>query len=58
MKPLAYGALAGLLWILFPSVVTLAAAVTLAALVKVAPSALLLVVLVRAIPSRTRRWAQ
>lgn len=58
MKALAYGALAGLLWILFPSVVTLAVAVTLAALLKAAPSALLLAVLVRAIPPRLRRWAR
>jgi NhaP-type Na+/H+ or K+/H+ antiporter len=58
VKALAYGALLGLLWILFPSAVTLAAAVALAALVKAIPPALLLALLARTVPSQIRRWAR
>ncbi|MFJ9376807.1 hypothetical protein [Streptomyces sp. NPDC101455] len=57
MKALVYGALLGLLWVLFPGVLALAAAVFVAALVKAVPPALLLVLLARTVLPR-RRWAR
>lgn len=58
MKPLIYGALAGLLYALFPSVLALAATVLVAAAVKAVPPALLLALLTRTVLPRIRRWAR
>lgn len=57
MKPLLLGALAGLLWVLFPSVLAFAATVALAALVKALPTALVLALAARTVP-RIRGWAR
>jgi carbon starvation protein CstA len=58
MRALLWGALVGLLWVLFPTVLAAAVAVALAVLVKAAPAALLLAVLARTVPARVRRWAR
>ncbi|MEU9405054.1 hypothetical protein AB0E08_05000 [Streptomyces sp. NPDC048281] len=58
MKALFLGAVLGLLWLLLPSLVALAAAVFLAALVKAVPPALLLALLARTVLPRMRRWAR
>ncbi|MER7838461.1 hypothetical protein ABTY98_21865 [Streptomyces sp. NPDC096040] len=58
MKPLLFGAVLALLWVLFPSVVTLAAAVVLAAAVKAVPAAVVLALLARTLLPRLWRWAR
>ncbi|WP_234539415.1 hypothetical protein [Streptomyces shenzhenensis] len=58
MRALLWGALLGLLWVLFPSLVTLAAAVLLAAAVKAVPPALGVALLPRALLPRVRRWTR
>ncbi|MGW4876566.1 hypothetical protein ACWEPI_08420 [Streptomyces sp. NPDC004262] len=57
MRALILGVLAGLLWVLAPSLVSLAAAVALAALAKALPAALVLALAARTVP-RIRRWAR
>lgn len=57
MRAPLLGALAGLLWVLAPSLVALAAVVTLTTLAKAAPAALVLASAARALP-RIRRWAR
>ncbi|MEU8717498.1 hypothetical protein [Streptomyces sp. NPDC048663] len=57
MRAFILGALAGLLWVLAPGLVSLAAAVALTALAKAAPAALVLAAAARALP-RIRRWAR
>ncbi|MEU9245705.1 hypothetical protein [Streptomyces sp. NPDC048385] len=58
MKALALGAVLGLLWVLFPSVLALAAALLAAAVVKAVPPALLLALVARTVVPRVRRWAR
>ncbi|MEV7976224.1 hypothetical protein [Streptomyces sp. NPDC086519] len=58
MKALLWGALLGVLWVLFPSVVAVAAAVVMASVLKAMPSALLLAVLARTVVPRVRRWVR
>lgn len=55
MKPLLLGVLVGLLWILAPSLIALAATVALTVLAKAAPAALLLALAARTVPG-IRRW--
>ncbi|MGW7239717.1 hypothetical protein ACWGJB_31005 [Streptomyces sp. NPDC054813] len=57
MRAILAGALFGVLLLFFPSLVALAAAVALAALVKAFPAALVLALVVRTVP-RIRRWAR
>ncbi|MFK0154642.1 hypothetical protein ACIQVK_21525 [Streptomyces sp. NPDC090493] len=57
MKALLLGAVLGLLWILFPSLVALAAAAFVAAAVKAVPPALVLALVVRTVP-RIGRWSR
>ena len=57
MKPLLFGAVLALLWILCPAVLTLAAAVFLAATVKALPAAVVLALVARTVPG-IRRWGR
>ncbi|MEV7394926.1 hypothetical protein [Streptomyces sp. NPDC091215] len=58
MRALLAGALLGVLFLFFPSVLTVAGAVLLAAAVKAVPPALVLALLARTLRPRLRRSAR
>ncbi|MET9083728.1 hypothetical protein ABZX77_17845 [Streptomyces sp. NPDC004237] len=58
MKALLLGAVLGLLWLLFPSLLAVVGAVLLAAAVKALPPTLVLVLAARTVLPRVRRWAR
>lgn len=58
MKPLLFGAVLAMLWVLFPAVLAAALAAAAVTVVKAAPAALLLAVAARIVPARVRRWAR